>query len=152
MKTIGIRHRHSPPGETHPHKWGSWLRLSLGGVVCLVAFLVSIPGSLCFGSPSPRHTDRLEEQSTAKAEVPFKLYNDNLIIVKATIGPIENMNVSLDTGSSPSAISKEMADRLQVRGETETLQTLNGTIQAQSIIVSPCRVVVWKPWEIAVSE
>ena len=135
MKTIGIRQRHSPLGETHRHELGAWQRLSLGGVVGIVALLVSIPASSCFGSPTPRPSDRVEEQSTVKTEVPFQLHNDNLIIVKAAIGPIENMNMILDTGTSPSAISKEMANRLKLRGETEMLQTLTGAIQAQSVIL-----------------
>jgi predicted aspartyl protease len=58
----------------------------------------------------------------------------------------------LDTGTSPSAISQELADRLKLRGKTESLQTLNGTIQNQSLILpsiqigpltaNPIRVVV----------
>ena len=133
MKTR-IRGRHSRSYETHQRKPWSWLRLRLGVVAGLIA-LVSLPGSLCLGTSSPRPTDRVEEQSTAKTEVPFELYNDNLIIVKATIGPIKNVNLILDTGTSPTAISKEMADRLKLQGKTESLQTLNGTIQAQSVIL-----------------
>jgi predicted aspartyl protease len=71
----------------------------------------------------------------AKTEVPFKLYNDNLIIVKATIGPIKNVNMMLDTGTSPTTINQVMADRLNVRGKAGLLQTLNGTIQAQSVML-----------------
>ena len=41
----------------------------------------------------------------------------------------------LDTGTSPTAITKEIADRLKLRGETESLQTLNGTIQTQSLVL-----------------
>ena len=127
------RDRHSWNGAPPRRKRSFWLRLSLG-VVGLVA-LVSFPGSLCLGSPSPRDTGDIEDRSTAKAEVPFELYNDNLIIVKATIGPIKNVNMILDTGTSPTAISKEMADRLKLRGKSELLQTLNGTIQAQNVIL-----------------
>ena len=116
--------RHLRPGDAHRRKRWSWFRLSLGGAVDLVAVLMSLPVSLCFGSSSPRHT-----------EVPFQLYNDNLIIVKAIVGPVKNVNLILDTGTSPSAISKDMAERLEIRGETETLQTLNGTIQTESIIL-----------------
>jgi len=134
MKTT-IRDRHSRPGEIHRRKRWSWLRLQRGVMVSLVAFLVSFPGSLCLGSPSPRQADPLEDQSTAKAEVPFELYNGNLIIVKATLGPVKDVNLILDTGTSPTAISKKMADRLKLQGKTESLQTLNGTIQTQSVIL-----------------
>jgi hypothetical protein len=124
----------------------------LGMLVGQVALLVSFPGFLCVASSSPRPKEGAEDQSAAKAEIPFQLYNDNLIIVKATIGTVKNVNMILDTGTSPSAISQELADRLKLRGKTESLQTLNGTIQTQSLILpniqigplaaSPIRVVV----------
>jgi predicted aspartyl protease len=117
-----------------------------------VALLVGFPGLLCVASSSPRTREGGEDQSAAKAEVPFQLYNDNLIIVKATIGTVKNVNMILDTGTNPSAISQELADRLKLRGKTESLQTLNGTIQTQSLSLpsiqigplaaSPIRVVV----------
>jgi hypothetical protein len=124
----------------------------LGMLVGPVALLVSFPGFLCVASSSPRPKEGTEDQSAAKAEIPFQLYNDNLIIVKATIGAVKNVNMILDTGTSPSAISRELADRLKLRGKAESLQTLNGTIQTQSFILpsiqigplaaSPIRVVV----------
>jgi len=100
-----------------------------------VALLVSFPGFLCVASSSPRPKEGAEDQSAAKAEIPFQLYNDNLVIVKATIGTVKNVNMILDTGTSPSAISQELADRLKLRGKTESLQTLNGTIETQSLIL-----------------
>ena len=105
-----------------------------------VALLVSFPGFLCVASSSPIHREDGEDQSAAKAEVPFELYNDNLIIVKATIGTVKNVNMILDTGTSPSAISQQLADRLKLQGKTETLQTLNGTIQTQSLMLSSLQI------------
>ena len=93
------------------------------------------PGSLSGESPSPRHTDSVEEQNLPTSEVPFELYNANLIIVKATLGPIKNVNLILDTGTSPTSISTGMADLLKLRGQTEPLQTLSGTMQTQSVIL-----------------
>jgi len=83
---IGIRHWNSGPGETRRYNRCSSLRLRVRVVVGMGALLVCIRGPLCFGSPSPRPADCVEEVSTAKTDVPFELYNDNLIIVKATIG------------------------------------------------------------------
>jgi predicted aspartyl protease len=100
-----------------------------------IAVLVCFPGLLCVASSSPRPRESTEDQSAAKAETSFQLYNGNLIIVKATIGTVKNVNMILDTGTSPSAISQELADRLKLRGKTESLQTLNGTIQTQSLIL-----------------
>src|SRR5438876_5911253 len=129
-----------------------WFFLRLGMLMGQVALLVSFPGFLYVASSSPIPREGAEDQSAAKAEIPFQLYNDNLIIVKATIGTVKNVNMILDTGTSPSAISQELADRLKLRGKTESLETLNGPIETQSLILpsiqigpvatSPIRVVV----------
>ena len=110
-------------------------RLRLGILVGHFALLVSFPGLLCVASSSPIPREGGEDESAAKAEVQFQLYNDNLIIVKATIGTVKNVNMILDTGTSPSAISKEMGDLLKLQGDPESLQTLNGTIQALSVVL-----------------
>jgi hypothetical protein len=129
-----------------------WLCLRLGTLVVQIAILVGFPGFVCVASSSPATRVDTKDQSAAKAEIPFQLYNGNLIIVKATIGAIKNVNMILDTGTSPSAISRELADRMKLRGKMESLQTLNGTIQTQSLILpsiqigplaaNPIRVVV----------
>ena len=125
--------------------------LRLGMLLGQVA-LVGFCDFLCIASSSARPTDGPEDPAAPKAEIPFQLYNGNLIVVKATIGTVKNLNMILDTGTSLSAISQELADRLKLRGKTESLQTLNGTIQTQSLILpsiqigslaaSPIRVVV----------
>lgn len=117
--------------ETRTRYRRFWGQLSIAVVVSVFAF----SGPLCVGSPSPKHTDNVQEQDALTSEVPFRLYNDNLIIVKATVGPIKNVNLILDTGTSPTAITKEMADRLKLQGKAESLQTLNGPIQTQSVIL-----------------
>ena len=116
---------------------GSKQRLCLRLVMLVgqIATLASFPGFLCVASSSPGPRESAEDRSVAKAEIPFQLYNGNLIIVKATIGRIKNVNMILDTGTSPSAITQDLADRLKLWGKTESLQTLNGTIQTQSLIL-----------------
>lgn len=68
-------------------------------------------------------------------EIPFQLYNDNLIIVKGTVGTIKGVNLILDTGTTPTSISKSLASRLKLHGNTEPLETLNGVIQTESFIL-----------------
>src|SRR3954470_18220575 len=132
---IRIKDRYSRPVKNQRRKWWFWLGPRPAMLVGLVTLLLSFPVSLCLGSPSPRHSDHVEEQSTGTAEIPFELSNHNLIIVKATIGPIKNVNMILDTGTTPTAISQVMADRLNVRGKAGLLQTLNGAIQAHSVVL-----------------
>jgi predicted aspartyl protease len=97
-----------------------------------VALLASLPSLSCPGGPCHK-TDRGEKP----AEIPFELYNDHLIIVKGTIGSVKNVNIMLDTGKTPSAISKEIAGRLNLRGNTESLLFSNGRVEVQSVTL-PC--------------
>jgi Aspartyl protease len=143
---IGARQLDSQRAEARRHKLSSWSGLSRGSGLRTAALLIAFT-STCSGSSAAR-----DRESTNGTEVPFELYNGNLIIVKATIGTIKNVNMILDTGTSPSAISRELAERLKLRGTTESLQTLSGTIQTQSLLLpsiqigplaaSPIRVVV----------
>ena len=55
--------------------------------------------------------------------------------MKATIGKIRNVNMILDTGTNPSIISKELASQLKISERSESLETLNGTIQVKSLIL-----------------
>jgi predicted aspartyl protease len=68
-------------------------------------------------------------------EIPFKLYNENLIVVKGSIGPIGDVNVLLDTGTNPTAISRDLATRLNLNGAIEALLSANGRIDVESVIL-----------------
>lgn len=105
--------------------WGGFSR---GRAATMVALCVSLIGFRCFGSP-------IDEPRSSRAEIPFKLYDGGLVIVKATVGSLANVNMLLDTGTSPSAISREVADRLKLPGKEETLLTLKGTIPTRSVVL-----------------
>jgi len=89
---------------------------------------------------APERTDHNEKQALRNTEISFELFNDHLIIVKGTIGSIENMNIMLDTGKSPTAISKETADQLNLRGNRESLRMSNGSIDVQSTTLPSIRI------------
>jgi hypothetical protein len=127
-----IRER-SDKGQIERVVWRPGLRRSTKVAAGLIGLLTTLPGCLCFGSPSPKPTDSVEHRSTVKAEVPFRLFNDNLVVVKVAVGTVNSVNMILDTGTNPSAISQKLADRLKLVRKTESLQTLNGTIQTQSL-------------------
>jgi len=121
----------SRSGEAQPR---TTLLLGVRVVTGLVTLLASLP--FCQASPSWGEADRNEEQPNANPiEIPFRLYNDNLIVVKGSIGRIKKVNFILDTGTSPTIIAESIAAQLKLRGQTESLATLNGTIQAESLVV-----------------
>src|SRR5262249_35668970 len=96
----------------------------------------------CFVSPcrlegQPR-TSPPGIESTAKQPfaMPFDLYDEHWILVKGTIGSIENVNILIDTGKSPTAISKKLAEQLDLRGNREFLLMSNGKIEVESVTLS----------------
>jgi hypothetical protein len=129
--TVGDRHSNLSQREGGDWRFQLWSRIK--AFVGLIGLMATLPGVLCFGSPSPRPAEGVERRSVAHAEIPFQFLNDNLVIVKVTVGAAKKINMILDTGTNPSAISQKLAERLKLPGKTEFLQTLNGTIQTQSV-------------------
>ena len=110
---------------------------TIGTRALSVVLLGSFPIFLSAGGPPPQRDERA---AIRKAEIPFALFNDHLIIVKGTIGSIENVNIMLDTGSSPTAISRDIADQLNLRRNPQSLLMSNGSINVQSDILSSIRI------------
>jgi hypothetical protein len=129
--TSSIGRQHSAFGGTHSRKFSRWFGLSRRSGLSTAALLLAFAGT-CSGSSAARDIGSTKGQ---RIEIPFDLYNGNLIVVKATVGSVKNVNLILDTGTSPTAINQVMADRLKVRGRSGLLQTLNGTIPAQSVML-----------------
>ena len=87
--------------------------------MCLVV-LASYPSFSCVAEfeSATTHPQRLE--------ISFELYNGHLVVVKGTVGPLNKVKIVVDTGKSPSAISKELAEQLGLKGKTESLVFSNG--------------------------
>jgi len=98
-----------------------------------ILFLIMSSQVLGMGQ-NPGAKDKSGSESRP-SEIPFKLYNDNLIVVKGNVGPIGGVNFILDTGTTPTSISKSLASRLKLSGTSEPLQTLSGAIETQSFVV-----------------
>jgi len=107
----------------------NWKRWACTLVVALFGcpFGFACPGDAPAGSVEP---SRPLAQST---EIPFELYNDHLIVVEGSIGSIKNVRVMLDTGKNPTAISREIAEQLNLHGNRESLLMSNGKIEVQSV-------------------
>jgi hypothetical protein len=113
----------------HTSKLVGWRLWKQTVTVVKIALLGSLIGSRCLGSTN------VDQPVPGRVEIPFELYNGSLVIVKTTIGSVRNVKMILDTGTSPSAISKEVADRLKLPGKEETLLTLKGNIPARSVVL-----------------
>jgi predicted aspartyl protease len=126
---FSIGEQYSAFGENHCCKFSRWFGLCRGSGLSTAALLIAI-SITCPGSSGAAD---IGSATGRKTEIPFDLYNGNLIIVKATVGSVKNVNLILDTGTSPTVINQAMAYRLKVRGKSGSLQTLTGTIQVQNV-------------------
>ena len=130
---ISIGRQYPELEETHWRKSSRRLGVSRHSGLSTVALLIALTNT-CSGCSAAADRGSSRGRNT---EIPFRLYNGNLVIVKATVGSVKNANFILDTGSNPTAINQAMGDRLHVRGTSALLQTLNDTIHAQSVTL-PC--------------
>src|SRR6202021_3049736 len=82
-------------------------RLTLLAVLNLSLCAVGVGGDL---------TVRPQRPTQPVAEIPFKAYQDYLIVVDGRIGNLEHQNLLLDTGSNPSMIDRNVFAKLGVQG------------------------------------
>jgi predicted aspartyl protease len=110
-----------------------------GWTIALCMVLLSSTASLAdeIGVSEPGAIER-------GTEIPFKLYNDHLIIVKGTLGSVEGVNIMLDTGKSPTAIDKRIAGRLHLQGNHQSMLLSNGTLEVLGAVVPRVRIGAWQ--------
>lgn len=81
-----------------------------------------------------------QSPSTETVQIPFQFYNNKLIIVKAIVGNLKNINMLLDTGTTTTAITKDLAKRLNLTGTVVETETLGGRVRSESITLPTLRV------------
>src|SRR5689334_20797825 len=76
------------------------------------------------------------------AEIPFEMYNDNLVVVEGTIGSMENVKILLDTGTGATIVGPEIVTGLNKRENREkvSLTTLGSSLDARSATVSQIKI------------
>jgi predicted aspartyl protease len=73
-------------------------------------------------------------------EVPFKLYRGYAIVVQGSVGPLEKLNLLVDTGAVPSVIDQRIAKRLKLAGKVERLAVFSQDVQARQVRLTELRV------------
>jgi hypothetical protein len=95
--------------------------------ICLAVFVGSlVPSSLRSNEPT--------------AEVPFELYQGHLIVTKGSIGPVNGLNLLIDTGSIPSMVDARIARKLHLRAEPSTLIAFGQKVRIQSAALDGFRI------------
>jgi len=106
-------------------------------IAMYLVLLASYPSFSCAEEPDSgdSHPQRLE--------IPFELYNGHLMVARGSIGHLKNVKILLDTGKSPSAISKEIAGQLSLKGTAESLIFSNGELPVDSVLLPELKLGAW---------
>jgi predicted aspartyl protease len=75
-----------------------------------------------------------------RVEVPFKLYRGYAIVVRGSVGPLQKLNLLIDTGAVPSILDQRIAKRLKLAGTVERLAVFSRDVQARRVVVPELRV------------
>lgn len=82
----------------------------------------------------------LGRSHTAQNEVTFRLYHNYLIVVRGTLGTMDNLNFVVDTGTMPSIVNRRVADKLGLTGTRETLRSVNGEFESVGVDAPAIRI------------
>src|SRR5215468_2975274 len=77
---------------------------------------------------------------TSPVAIPFKLYQDHLIVVQGALGDLEQLNFLIDTGSNPSAIDRKIAAKFGLRGTAAKLLLFNRSKNVDYAILPSMRI------------
>ena len=74
------------------------------------------------------------------AEVPFELHQRHLVVIEGSIGPLNGLNLLIDTGTIPSMVDTRIARKLRLHAESSTLVAFGQQLRIQSAIVDGFRI------------
>jgi hypothetical protein len=73
-------------------------------------------------------------------EIPFTLYQGDLVVVDGRIGSLEHQRLLLDTGTSPSMIDRAVANKLGLQGIHGDVSTFSKSIPADQVRLATLQV------------
>ncbi len=75
------------------------------------------------------------QPSSRQNVLPLKLYGQHLVVVRGSIGTLENRNLVIDTGAYPSIIDGAVAKKLHLTGQAEELGAVTSTLRRPAVMV-----------------
>jgi hypothetical protein len=106
---------------------------STGRTIARLTLLVVLNSSLCGVGVGGDLTVRTPRPTQSVSEIPFRAYQDYLIVVDGRIGNLEHQNLLLDTGSNPSMIDRNVSAKLGLQGTSRDLSLFNKSVSSENV-------------------
>ena len=74
------------------------------------------------------------------AEIPFKLYQDYLIVVHGSVGTLEGRNFLIDTGANVTSVDRRIARKLGLKGQNHKLALFNQAAIVERVVLPSLQV------------
>ena len=106
---------------------------SAGRMLARLTLLAVLNCSLCEISFAGDLTVRNSSPPRTVVEIPFKTYQNYLIVIDGRIGNLEHQNLLLDTGSNPSMIDRSVSAQLGLQGASRDLSLFNKSVSSENV-------------------
>ena len=98
----------------------------------LLAFASCALSAFCWGGDIPEISPR---PTGPVAQIPFKAYQDYLIVAEGRIGNLEHQNLLVDTGTNPSMIDRRVAAELGLQATSRDLSLFNKKVVSETVLL-----------------
>jgi predicted aspartyl protease len=68
-------------------------------------------------------------------EIPFRLHREHFIVVAGSIGGLEDLNLVIDTGATRTVVSKKVAKKLGLKGETRQVIAVGRKTKIREVVL-----------------
>lgn len=98
-------------------------------------FLVVLMSLAVTSLPAAKRSGDSGTDQPRRTRVDFELYQDYLIIVRVSVGPLKNLNFLLDTGATPSVLDPRLKEKLHLVTAPMDISVLKGTVKGETATV-----------------
>ena len=108
---------------------------------CLwIALLLPLPSSSQMVSQVDTKRSGEPAALHGRAEIPFKLYQDYLIVVQGSLGTLERLNLLIDTGANVTVIDRRIARMLGLKGQDHKLALFSQAARVERVVLPSLQV------------
>ncbi len=102
--------------------------------------IVVLTGLVVAGQPTARANADSGMVQRGKTKVDFDLYQNYLIVVRGSAGPLKGLNFLFDTGATPSVLDPRIAKKLHLVTESTPIAVVGGLIEGRSATVASMQI------------